>query len=78
MISFSSLHLSISRPAIRIPHSSFHSHHLPLTVPGSLSWLLDCISTANYPDMLGKAHMINVPAVFMMFWTFVKGMLDPL
>lgn len=34
------------------------------------------ISTANYPEYLGKCHMINVPWVFTSMWYFIKGLLD--
>jgi len=32
--------------------------------------------TANYPEFLGKCHMINAPWLFTTFWFFVKGFLD--
>jgi len=30
----------------------------------------------NYPECLGKCHMVNVPWVFNAMWHFVKGLLD--
>jgi hypothetical protein len=32
--------------------------------------------TANYPEYLGKCHMINVPWVFTSMWFFIKALLD--
>jgi hypothetical protein len=46
------------------PHTSLY-HHC-----GAL--------TANYPEYLGKCHMINVPWVFTSMWFFIKGLLDEL
>lgn len=31
----------------------------------------------NYPECLGKCHMINVPWVFNAMWHFIKNLLDP-
>jgi len=33
-------------------------------------------ATANYPELLHKSHMINVPWVFNIVWVFVKPFLD--
>lgn len=34
------------------------------------------IATANYPELLYKSHMMNVPWIFNMLWIFVKPFLD--
>ena len=31
----------------------------------------------NYPEMLGRVCLINVPRVFQYIWPIVKGYLDP-
>jgi hypothetical protein len=44
------------------PLLTYHNYHL--------------YDTANYPEYLGKCHMINVPWVFTSMWFFIKGLLD--
>jgi hypothetical protein len=41
---------------------TYHTYHL--------------YDTANYPEYLGKCHMINVPWVFTSMWFFIKALLD--
>ena len=35
-------------------------------------------TAANYPEYLGKCHMVNVPWLFTSMWFFIKGLLDEL
>jgi hypothetical protein len=42
-----------------------------------IKWTFHNIAlSANYPECLGKCHMVNVPFVFSSMWYFVKGLLD--
>jgi hypothetical protein len=34
------------------------------------------IAVPNYPDTLGKSHMINVPMIFHGLWLFIRNLLD--
>eukprot|EP01032_Pedospumella_encystans_P037408 gene37408-42368_t len=34
------------------------------------------IGLPNYPEYLGKCHMVNVPWLFTSMWFFIKGLLD--
>lgn len=40
-----------------------------------ITWILE-IAVDNYPELLHRSHMINVPWIFNTIWYFVKGMLD--
>lgn len=40
-----------------------------------ITWILE-IAVDNYPELLYRSHMVNVPWVFNTIWYFVKGMLD--
>jgi hypothetical protein len=41
-----------------------------------LKWILE-IATDNYPELLFKCHMVNVPWIFNTIWHFIKGLMDP-
>eukprot|EP00596_Hydrurales_sp_CCMP1899_P002110 CAMPEP_0119041300 /NCGR_PEP_ID=MMETSP1177-20130426/11515_1 /TAXON_ID=2985 /ORGANISM="Ochromonas sp, Strain CCMP1899" /LENGTH=479 /DNA_ID=CAMNT_0007007231 /DNA_START=91 /DNA_END=1527 /DNA_ORIENTATION=- len=40
-----------------------------------IKWILE-IAVDNYPELLHKCHMINVPWIFNSIWFFVKGLMD--
>lgn len=40
-----------------------------------ITWILE-LAVDNYPELMCRSHMINVPWVFNTIWFFVKGMLD--
>lgn len=47
-----------------------------MNLPMLLFFYLLFVIAANYPECLGKCHMINVPWVFSSMWYFIKGLLD--
>ena len=49
--------------------------HLGSKTKSILKVALD-IALPNYPEYLGKSHMVNVPWIFETLWVFVKGLLD--
>jgi len=40
-----------------------------------ITWILE-IAVDNYPELLYKSHMINIPWVFNTIWFFVKNLID--
>lgn len=41
-----------------------------------IKWILE-LAVDNYPELLFKCHMINVPWIFNSIWFFMKGLMDP-
>ena len=41
-----------------------------------MKWILE-IAADNYPELLYKSHMVNVPWIFNSIWWLVKNILDP-
>jgi hypothetical protein len=40
-----------------------------------IKWILE-IAVDNYPELLYRCHMINVPWIFNSIWFFMKGLMD--
>ena len=41
-----------------------------------IKWILE-LAVDNYPELLCKCHMVNVPWIFNSIWFFMKGLMDP-
>ena len=55
--------------------NGFGLGHIGLDGQTVIKWILE-IAVDNYPELLLKCHMINVPWIFNSIWFFMKGLMD--
>ena len=79
----------LSRPSIdnKIPYgillsarvirdlNGFGLNHIGSDGQTVIKWILE-IAVDNYPDLLFRCNMVNVPWIFNSIWFFMKGMMD--